>query len=467
MSFEKVDHLFAESVLAPYSTTEEDHLLLAELMQKSREGHLCMPLLKPHTLPEALFESLLHQEKNRLYLKRNWECESQFIEALENFLQQKIVPLDVDHELFESDLAEEQRLAVKRALHQNLTLICGGPGTGKSHTASVLITLFSKKGGGKVAACAPTGKAASHLAKKLPQKIETATLHALVGKGYLPYDLLVVDEGSMIDAPLMAKLFSMLKVGSRLVILGDDSQLPPVETGNLFADLVAAKKECVAPLSTCYRTELKEVVDLALCIKKGKIPSFSPFPSEKELLEELTTRLRLNVATTLEESFMALTEFRPLSPLRKGPFGVDALNQKLYEIHSSFRHPNCFVPLLICENETRLGLANGEMGLLSTAEKRVYFEGKDSLPLSHLPRYEWGYVLSVHKSQGSEYDEVMVLLPPFSEAFGKTMLYTAVTRGKRKVEIFGAPETLEKIMKNSYVRESGLYEKFLAQPKEP
>jgi len=248
-------------------------------------------------------------------------------------------------------------------------------------------------------------------------------------------DLVLVDEASMIDAELMASLFSAMKEGARLILIGDKDQLPPVESGNFFADL-ADEKEIVTSLGRCLRAELNEIVEMAQAVKEGRCIPAQPLPEWAHIIEAVFERKAC-----------------VLTPLRYGPFGVNRLNQKLLKEHQA-RGGNRF-PIMITVNEAALDLYNGDLGELVPAEKCAYF-GERKVPEYLLPHYEYAYVLSVHKSQGSEYDEVMVLLPDGSEVFGREMLYTALTRAKKRVSIYASEGILPKIVSKHERRLSGL-----------
>ncbi|MCP5468925.1 MAG: AAA family ATPase [Chlamydiales bacterium] len=374
---------------------------LEALLASAREGHLCLQV------GEEVFPSfgerdeeirklatpirgVVVQKNERFYLKRNWELEQRFLHHFKRLLAQEVEALQVEDD---PSLDPEQMEAVRTALCHPLTLISGGPGTGKSFTATKIIENFK----GSVAVAAPTGKAAANL-RHLDCPVKT--LHSLLSKR-LYYDLVVVDEGSMIDAELMTKLFAAVQ--GRLVILGDRDQLPPIATGHFFSDLTTIAPCCY--LNKCHRAELQEIVDIAKAVKEGKSVPYEPLENFKEKPDDVTL----------------------LTPLRKGPYGVERLNERFYKPGR--------VPIMITENAQ--GLVNGETGWLE--------EGQTSwgMPESMLPKYEYAYALSVHKSQGSEYDRVWLLLPPGSERFGREMLYTAITRARKEIRIFAAENVLE------------------------
>ena len=233
-----IDLLFAERLL-PQGPPSASHFL-AFLSQSAREGNLCFPLtadLDPQILegaallPPSLFDEYLVKECNAIYLRRNWECEQKFLRHLNRIAHRSpTIPIDCA-QLNTAKLNEEQKGALFKASRQTLTLITGGPGSGKTHTAAVLINAFMEQGVTEVAVAAPTGKATAHLKNALGsigEKCTIKTLHSLLKHPKLFADLIVIDEGSMVDAEWMATLFAAVNDGARLILLGDTDQLPPL-----------------------------------------------------------------------------------------------------------------------------------------------------------------------------------------------------------------------------------------------
>lgn len=429
MQHEQIDLFFAKTVApeAPDSVTQ----FLANLVKGAREGHLCLPLDPGLELPPHLFDTFLVEKEGRIYLRRNWECEDRFLEHASRL--KRTLPAITLPELSLPVLEPEQKRGILQAASRSLSLICGGPGTGKTYTAVTLIQSVLPYL--KPVVAAPTGKATANLRKALKGICPIETLHSLLKKSFLTADLVLVDEASMIDAELMAKLFSAIKEGGRLVLIGDRDQLPPVETGHFFADL-AQDEELVTSLGKSLRAELKEIVEWAGAVKEGKEIPFAPMPDFEELCRAV-----------FEEKAVVLT------PLRHGPFGVNRLNQKLHMEH--LKRGGKEIPIMITVNENALELFNGDVGILDCEKECAYF-GERQFPAYLLPPYEYAYVLSVHKSQGSEYDRIIVLLPEGSEVFGREMLYTAITRAKKQVTLFAAPGILTQIVAKSVTRYSGL-----------
>ncbi|HUD00971.1 MAG TPA: AAA family ATPase [Rhabdochlamydiaceae bacterium] len=434
--------------------TMNERAFFAALMAVSREGHLCLDL--DHlTLPDALSIPVLEGAKtasspyirrlgNLFYLERNFDDETRILNQLRQ-LSFQVKPLDYSP----SGLTEEQQQALNLALANTLTIIEGGPGTGKTFLTSHLVKAMGP--GAHVILAAPTGKAAARLKQFNPQST-CGTLHSILGiksqrqlargSSYVQADLIIIDESSMIDAKLLAFFLGSLQVGQRVVFLGDGNQLPPVESGSLFGDLVDLLP--TAHLRQCLRSDRAEVLRLAQDILAGK--QIAPH-------QKLSKEFILQKALENKDQ-----QFCILSPVREGPFGVNVLNQEIFQLFYRQMKDLLAVPILITRTDYEAGLYNGEVGILwRSREKLLYAEfGDRKIPASALPPYELGYVLSVHKSQGSEFDHVLALVPPGSETFGREVLYTAVTRAKHSVILCGDQETIDKTISRSSHRRSGL-----------
>ncbi len=370
----------------------------------------------------------------------------------------------------------EQAEAIQEACKNSLSCIWGGPGTGKTYTAGWLVKLFLEQHPkARIVLSAPTGKAAANLLESiqrvLPQAaLQAKTLHSLLGikragnsvkKEQLSYDLIIVDESSMIDAHLFVKLLYVAPATSRIIFLGDPFQLPPIEPGEPFVALVEQKTASnhSGKLSTTKRQENRLIIDLAEYVKDGNIDkAFSLLQTDHTSvinllpLEERTFSLDAFVkpfytSQTIDSFFAALLQTRLLCPQRIGPFGTLAINDSMLDLMGS----QTFQPIIITKNDYELGLTNGQVGIISgdtaffeTAEVNTFRK----IPQVLLSSYETAFCLSVHKSQGSEFGEVVLLLPEGSERFGRKMLYTAITRAKKKLTIYAKPETLASCILN-------------------
>lgn len=427
-----------------------------------------------------------------VYFQKYWVHEAKIRRELKR-LQKEKPEYDIAYSPLDG-LLPQQNQAVNLCSERCLTLIAGGPGTGKTHTAGeFLAMLLEEYPNVEVALAAPTGKAVSNLQGSLlralerrgvSKEIQAKTLHSLLAVGggrhrqWTPHpaplaaDVILVDESSMIDVQLMARLLASVKPGARLILLGDPHQLPPVEAGGIFADLMTICDGAVS-LKTCLRAELQELVQFATAVNEGR---------EKEVLEGLHRGTAVGVLgerdpwiwmaeqfsqeqeRSPEELFAFFQEFRVLSPLRKGPWGVETVNRRLFEL-CRYRNQRNFqpIPIMITRNHPRLDLYNGDVGIWlrhsDSSKDSAWFGGGEGLrtfPMALLPPYEMAYCLSVHKSQGSEFGRVALLLPEGAEVFGRQVLYTAVTRAKRELRILGEESVLLKTLKGVQRRVSGM-----------
>ena len=303
----------------------------------------------------------------------------------------------------------------------------------------------------------------------------------------LPVDLLVVDEASMVALPLMAKLFAALPESSRVILLGDRDQLASVAPGNVLADLADAAQHPDSPLHGSLTMLTKNyrfgnestIYRLCEAIRKGDSDeavrivhepghadlAFSPLPPARQLSTALRQRILEGYGDTLKErdpakALEAFNRFRILAALRQGPFGVESLNNMVEGIlrEAGWIGPHRIyagMPILITQNDHALQLRNGDIGILlpnpdepDNPSLWAWFPSKDAprrLPLVRLPEWEKAYSMTVHKSQGSEFDEVLLILPDYDvPLLTRELVYTGVTRAKHRVELW-ANETLLKL----------------------
>ncbi len=429
-----------------HPASESERIFYAALMATSRLGHLCLDLehiplegeWKKKVIEGSKTASspYIRQHGGLFYLEKNYTYETRILERLQQ-LSFSVTPIPLPEN---TGLTEEQEEAIKLALSNTITLIEGGPGTGKTFLTSQLVRAF----GPNVILMAPTGKAALRLKQFNPEAI-CGTLHAILGiksprhlargSSFVKADLIIVDESSMIDAKLFAFFLSSIEIGQRVVFLGDGNQLPPVDSGSLFGDLVDLLP--TAHLKKCLRSDRVEIVQKAQDVLAGKTIT-ADYPLSEEIILKHTCIL---------------------SPIREGPFGVNVLNKKILHRKMSKGEAQQ-IPIMITKTDYEAELYNGEMGILH--KTYAEFNGR-KIPVGNLPPYELGYVLTVHKSQGNEFDDVLVVLPPGSEAFGREVLYTAITRARHSVKICSDAETLEKTISRSSRRRSGLKSRFYSR----
>jgi exodeoxyribonuclease V alpha subunit len=403
-----IDQIFADEI-------GFEKPLLEELMKSAREGHICIPCEK------ALLEHpWIHYQNGRLYLLRNWLYEESVAKHIKR-LSQTLPAATYSHDL----LSDEQDLAVTTSLSHTLSIITGGPGTGKTFTAQHIINSCT----GRIILAAPTGKAAARLKEKNPS-LPAKTLHALLNlfdtkTSPINADLIIVDECSMMDAKMMARLLAAVPTGCRLVLMGDPDQLPSIEGGSFFNDMIDLVP--TSRLTKCFRSDSAQVLALADAVKRG---------DEEFVASQITP---------WDESYAEGAII--LSCIREGPFGVNTLNQKFAKEHRSHR------PIIITKNDPDLELYNGDLGILHNTQ--ATFSNR-TFNTCDLPPYEYAFCLSVHKSQGSEFDHVVIIAPFGSDIFGKEILYTAITRAKKSVKLCGDPPTILQALRTSSKKRSGL-----------
>lgn len=396
-------------------------------------------------------------------------------------------------------LADAQREAVKCAISSGLTVITGGPGTGKTTTINFIIKLFEKQGE-KIALCAPTGRAAKRMTELCGK--EAKTIHRLLEIDYreddvlreysrgnaepLPEDVIIVDEVSMVDAILMGALISSVKYGARVILVGDSDQLPSVGAGNVLSDIIESGVVPVVKLDTVFRqAEESMIVVNAHRINTGEYPILNArdkdfFFVEAESTEQICEKLIDLVSRRLPTAYEldAFSDIQVITPMKKTSAGVYALNEGLQKVlnpkekDKSEREFQTRIlrsgdKIMQIKNNYDLkwkkddssegyGVYNGDIGkILSVKPTCVtisYDDGKIvTYENSQLEEVDHAYAITVHKSQGSEFDTVV--MPVFrgvDKLFTRNLLYTAITRAKNRVVLVGQKAALAKMVDNDY-----------------
>ena len=394
-------------------------------------------------------------------------------------------------------LDAQQSEAVVAVLRQRLVLLLGGPGTGKTSTVvQMLAAALRQRPGLRLQLAAPTGKAAARLAEAvagaaqgleapLPQTLASVacgTLHRLLeaqGGGRfrrglrhpLELDLLVVDETSMVDLPLMAALLEALPPQAQLVLVADAGQLPPVGPGAVLEELCRPERRpllgpAAVELRTTYRND-GAIAELAGALRQDTpAGNIDPWPRLQPLLRGLDGQANVHWLQARDQQLpeavleplrrqqrrlaalasapavdpgpllAALEELIALSPVRQGPWGVEALHRALLGplLGAPLQRWPLGTPVLNRQNRPEQGLANGDVGVLIAVdgERRVLMPGQRLLHPSRLTGAEPALALTVHKAQGSQYGEVLLLLPPSRNGDGR-LIYTGLTRARRRL----------------------------------
>ncbi|EID13160.1 exonuclease subunit V alpha recD [Mycobacterium xenopi RIVM700367] len=463
-----------------------------------------------------------------LYLDRYWREEDQVCTDLAALLTSTpAVELPALERLFPAGF-EEQRQAAKLALSQPVTVLTGGPGTGKTTTVARLLALLAEQAEAagasrpRIALAAPTGKAAARLQEAVAvelDKLDAAdrarlgelqamTLHRLLGSrpgtssrfkhdrgNRLPHDVIVVDETSMVSLTLMARLLEAVRPQARLILVGDADQLASVEAGAVLADLVdglSARTDVeVAALRTSHRFG-ESIGALADAIRVGDAERAvallrsgdehlefveDPDPTQRLRTILVPHALRLREAATLgaaDQALAILGEHRLLCAHRDGPRGVRYWNRQvetwLAEEMGMPTWSDWYAgrPLLVTANDYGLRVYNGDTGVVVAGPDglRAAISGASG-PLdyatSRLGDVETMHAMTIHKSQGSQADQVTVLLPQEdSRLLTREMLYTAVTRAKRKVRVVGSDDSVRTAIQRRALRAGGLAQRLAA-----
>ncbi|MDT7790939.1 MAG: exodeoxyribonuclease alpha subunit, partial [Mycobacterium sp.] len=407
---------------------------------------------------------------------------------------------------------EEQRAAAEVALSQGLTVLTGGPGTGKTTTVARLLALLTGGTHLRIALAAPTGKAAARLQEAVQlevAKLEPAdrqalaglhatTLHRLLGSrpdtsarfrhnrgNRLPHDVIVVDETSMVSLTMMARLLEAVRPDARLILVGDPDQLASVEAGAVLADLVdGLDSSKIAELRTSHRFG-ESIGALASAIRDGDADRAVDVlraggehiewiedeePSEHLRKVLLPHAVALRQAALLGDAAAALKtldEHRLLCAHRRGPYGVRYWNRQterwLTEATGEPIWASWYLgrPILVTANDYGLGLYNGDTGvtLLRDGVLRAVIAGTEPLEFatSRLADVDTVHAMTIHKSQGSQAKDVTVLMPPEdSRLLTRELFYTAVTRAKQKIRVVGPDSAVRGAVERRAVRASGL-----------
>lgn len=437
----------------------------------------------------------------KVYLRRYWTYERSVEAALLRLHQPLLLDVAPEPllERYFKTASPLQRVAARAAATRQLTILSGGPGTGKTYTLARIVALLAEscKGGFNVAIATPTGKAASRAVESIQkakhelrnegvsdvilQAIpETATtIQRLLGPQYhsayfkhtaeqpLDVDLVVIDETSMVDLPLMAKLLEALPATCRLLLVGDSEQLASVAPGRIYGDLCAAAQP-EGPLAGAL-TQLTEsrrfppdsaIGQLSAALQSSPNTAWhvlqtvqgehlyfhdaARFEHDDGFSNLVRSAFDLFLQTSDPAAALQASEtFRVLCALRKGLFGVEYVNARIETLltgHHGFAPQGRFYDhqlILITANTPSLNLTNGDIGVvLRTPDSnalQAWFKGSEtvhSVPVNLLPPFETAFAMTIHKAQGSEFPTLAMILPAESHSplLTRELLYTGITR---------------------------------------
>ena len=452
----------------------------------------------------TLIADTLHG-KSFVFLPSLHKSESFAASCLSMMLQfppDRITGVEMALECFEKQqgvsYATLQRKAIIEALSGGLLILTGGPGTGKTTTLNAIIALY-KQHGIKVALAAPTGRAAQRMSAVTGR--EAKTIHRLLEvewdvndtltfkkneRNRLECDALILDELSMVDAPLFESVMRALPLGCRLIMVGDSDQLPSVGPGNVLGDLIASGKVPVVQLTEIFRQSMQSlIVTNAHKIVHGEMPEitrkdsdffFLPYADKQKIADTIADLYIRRLPSTY--GYSPLEDIQILCPGRKGELGVVELNKRLQQVFnpSVSKAQELTMPLYTFRQGDKVmqtrnnydllwtkadgtegsGIFNGDIGVIERIDKAakaacVRFEDKtvfyDEEALLNL---ELAYAATVHKSQGNEFNAVIMPMyygPPM--LYYRNLLYTAVTRAKKLLILVGQVPVLKTMVDNN------------------
>ncbi|MFM6904940.1 MAG: exodeoxyribonuclease V subunit alpha [Acinetobacter tjernbergiae] len=537
--------------------------ILQQLVEASLQGDSCIEV--DTTQLEALGDLAVSSEiattqvapcvydQQGLALYRYWQLEQRLAHQICRLKRQTTQTIDLSS--YQNLLSDEyQQAALKMVLQQWLSIITGGPGTGKTYTlARIIAALNQMIPDIRIAMAAPTGKAAQRMQEALqnsfndPKLLEsglisdelrnqtTQTLHRLLGMGNrqtprfdqkqpLPYDVIVVDEASMLDLNLATALFEAIPDHCRIILLGDANQLASVDVGSVLADLqqvdalaenrvqlknsrrfsdeakigqfarfIQAQQHATAHHSVLSKLEAeivkaeglqpitfsKDMLDLIQLEYLPEQYDIEPYQQKlmygfQNYLAALNDYIYLgDAADDIQQVIWAFDDYRILAAVKHGALGIEQLNryaerwlnQQLKQIAVGDWYIGR--PVMMTYNDYQLGLSNGDIGICfkhrsQPQQFEVFFPSLNKWIAAHrLPRnMQTAFVLTIHKSQGSEFTHTAIVLDAKAEKLlSQELIYTAVTRAKKVVSILADPNALQQALTIRTVRRSGLVQK--------
>ena len=448
-----------------------------------------------------------------IYLMMYYICENGVCKEIVKLSQHetKDLHINIEEEIKvvekedEISLANNQILAVKESINNGVTIITGGPGTGKTTTINTIIKIFENNDQ-KVVLCAPTGRAAKRMSETSNK--EAKTIHRLLEMGFatdsdelvffkdgedpIDADVIILDEASMVDIILMYNLLKAIKLGTRLLLVGDSDQLPSVGAGNVLKDIIDSNVIKTVRLNEIFRQARESMI----VVNAHKINNGEPlflnvknkdfFFLRKNNNEEILNEIIGLVSERLPKfyKFDKLKDIQVLTSMRKGDLGVNNLNielQKYLNPPNKYKQEEQFAKrtfrvgdkvMQIRNNYTKKwetedksdrgeGIYNGDIGYIFhiDKDKKTVFVIFDKIKIAsykydELDEIDHSFCTTIHKSQGSEFPVVVIPIvwaPPM--LLSRNLLYTAVTRAKKLVVLVGDVKYLEQMIKNNRIND--------------
>jgi len=523
VAFSVADEIALSMGFEPDSGQRLQAAVLFELSHNENNGHVFIPrekliaataqlldcdLEQPETALDALIDrGAVVQERvanvDACYLRRLWEAEASVKQRLENLLAAApdgsvFAGRTVDELERAQGLtyAPQQKRAVELAARENVLILTGGPGTGKTTTVRAIVALFQKMGLDVVLA-APTGRAAKRMSELTG--VEAQTLHRLLGAGRdaagqaafsktekepLEANAVIVDEMSMVDLTLFSALLRALRPGTRLVLVGDADQLPAVGAGNVFSDLIRSGRIGTVFLREVFRqAEKSAIIRNAHAVNLGQAPDLASnqgdffFLCRRDPERTVNTLVELCGTRLPEKMGVPADQIQVLTPTRKGPAGTVNLNRRLQEALNPkspekrelqwgerlFREGDRVmqtrndydVVWQKADGTAGTGMFNGDVGKIVRIDDsgewlELDFDGKAAVyGVEQLNELDLAFAMTVHKSQGSEYRcVVLAAMPSAQSLMVRGVLYTALTRARELLIVVGDDAVLRSMAAN-------------------
>ena len=456
------------------------------------------------SISDELFqEALLSLEKDlmivvkeeRYYLKEMWEAETFIVKRFrllarkeeENIksLEDKLLEME---DVFDISYNVEQRNAIISSLEKNILVITGGPGTGKTTIMKGIVSLYKEvhklsyeQLGKRIALLAPTGRAAKRMSDATG--MAASTIHSFLkwqkesNKFQVneyhksKVEFIIIDEASMVDTMLMASLLRGISANCKIVMVGDSYQLPSVGPGQVLHDVIGSGKIDVVELKELYRQgKDSNILTLAYDIRQGEVDD-SCFNQKEDLTfidcvdDEVVNNL-MEVASSFKD--LSYKKFQILAPMYKGRYGIDIINERLQSIFNPkdkskkeivvgdgiFREGDKVIELTNMPDEN---IYNGDIGIISqiiTNPSRkiiVDFDGNEvTFTAANFNKFRLAYAISIHKSQGSEFDVVLMpLVQSYKKMLYRRLVYTGITRSKKMLYLIGDRKALRQAVNNT------------------
>lgn len=433
---------------------------------------------------------------NKYFLKSIYDTEL----AVSNHIKRLIVPIeDRTNEILnlieraEFDLGieytEKQKDAILSALSSSISVVTGGPGTGKTTVISGILYVYSKlhridlgleSASENILLIAPTGRASRRM--QAVMDVKAMTIHRALGYNYdgiflyndnyqLPHDLVVIDEASMIDIFLAENLFKSIPAHTQVIIVGDEDQLPSVGPGYVLGDIIASNQVPVIRLKEIHRqAKNSNIIGLAQVVNEQRVED-TDFESREDIkfmnLEpnKIIDTIKETIKQALALGYDLYEDIQVLIPMYKGPLGIDAVNKAIQETLMSFQKTITYGEkvftigdkVIQLSNSPEKGIMNGDIGIIKDISKSK--DNEDIIYISfddHVIPFQKGdledlnhaYAISIHKSQGSEYKVViMPLVRAYMRLLRKELLYTGITRTKTHLSLLGDLRLIEQASK--------------------